>query len=176
MSKRTFFWFLGVAGLVFGGVTATGLVGGYRLNLTPSEALGLWRVKGLNRPVQSGDLVFICPPENALFGQARRRGYLRRGLCVGGSAPFIKTVLALPGQHVGIGDRITVDGKPVPTSDVLAVDGEGRQIGPFAGGVVPPGHLFLHSPFASSYDSRYFGPIPDAGLLGLAKPVLTFDP
>ncbi|MFZ1812823.1 MAG: conjugal transfer protein TraF, partial [Rhizobiaceae bacterium] len=32
------------------------------------------------------------------------------------------------------------------------------------------------SDFAGSYDSRYFGPIPGTGLLGRARPVLTFDP
>ncbi|MCK1326662.1 S26 family signal peptidase [Bradyrhizobium sp. 156] len=41
--------------------------------------------------------------------------------------------------------------------------------------VVPPGHLSLHSPFAGSYDSRYFGPVPSAGLLGLARPLLTLS-
>jgi len=46
---------------------------------------------------------------------------------------------------------------------------------PAPGGVVPSGYLFLHSSFASSYDSRYFGPVPATGLLGLARPVLTFD-
>ncbi|MBB4116372.1 type IV secretory pathway protease TraF [Rhizobium sp. BK226] len=47
---------------------------------------------------------------------------------------------------------------------------------PYAGGIVPPGYLFLHSSFEGSYDSRYFGPVPDAGILGLARPVFTFDP
>ncbi|WP_348626836.1 S26 family signal peptidase [Mesorhizobium sp. DCY119] len=55
-------------------------------------------------------------------------------------------------------------------------DGQGRLRTRFPGGIVPPGHLFLHSDFAGSCDSRYFGPIPDTGLLGRAKPVLTIDP
>ncbi|RUW00077.1 conjugal transfer protein TraF, partial [Mesorhizobium sp. M1A.F.Ca.IN.022.05.2.1] len=38
------------------------------------------------------------------------------------------------------------------------------------------GFLFLHSDFAGSYDSRYFGPIPASGLLGRARPLLTFQP
>ena len=57
--------------------------GGFRINMTPSEPLGLWRIEKLQRPVAIGDLVFLCPPMTAVFAEARRRGYLRRGLCVG---------------------------------------------------------------------------------------------
>ncbi len=151
-------------------------VGGYRLNLTPSEPLGLWRIEKLNRPVKAGDLVFICPPPTAMSEEARRRGYLRRGLCDRGFAPLIKTVAALPGQHVEITDYVVIDGRSHAASVVRKTDGEGRTITPYPGGIVPPGHFFLHSSFASSYDSRYFGPVPETGLLGLARPVLTFDP
>ncbi|MCB1419113.1 MAG: S26 family signal peptidase, partial [Notoacmeibacter sp.] len=47
---------------------------------------------------------------------------------------------------------------------------------PAPGGVVPPDTVFLHSTLRGSYDSRYFGPILAAGILGLAKPVFTFTP
>ncbi|MQB33955.1 conjugative transfer signal peptidase TraF [Rhizobium rhizogenes] len=151
-------------------------VGGYRLNLTPSEPLGLWRIEALNRSTEVGDLVFICPPSNASFIEALERGYLRRGLCRGGFAPLIKTIVALPGDRVVISGEVVIDDRPIPASAVRATDGAGRAIHPYPGGVVPPGHLFLHSSFASSYDSRYFGPIPASGLLGQARPVFTFDP
>ncbi|RVD57469.1 conjugative transfer signal peptidase TraF [Mesorhizobium sp. M2D.F.Ca.ET.185.01.1.1] len=156
--------------------SAIALAGGYRLNLTPSEPLGLWRIETLDRDVAVGDLVFVCPPAAVPFLQARERGYLRRGLCAGGFAPLIKTVIALPAQHVEIGENVAVDGQPIPSSRVRTMDGEGRAVEPYSGGVVPAGFLFLHSPYASSYDSRYFGPIPASGLLGLARPVHTFDP
>ena len=157
-------------------VSVIALAGGYRLNLTPSEPLGLWRIETLDRDVAVGDLVFVCPPAVALFLQARERGYLRRGLCAGGFAPLIKTVLALPGERTDVDENVTVDGRPITSSRVHTTDGEGRAIEAFSGGVVPVGFLFLHSSYASSYDSRYFGPIPASGLLGLARPVLTFDP
>lgn len=176
MTGRGVIMLLGFSSMIIAGVAVAGLIGGYRLNLTPSEPLGLWRIERLDRPVAAGDLVFICPPVNPLFEKARRRGYLRRGLCPGGFAPLIKTVAALPGQHIQIGDNVVIDGRSHDPSAVLKTDGEGRAIASYSGGVVPPGHLFLHSSFASSYDSRYFGPIPGAGLLGLAQPVLIFDP
>ncbi|XUY30095.1 conjugative transfer signal peptidase TraF (plasmid) [Agrobacterium sp. rho-8.1] len=174
--RRRALLFLAGAGVMIAGLAAIAYMGGFRLNLTPSEPLGLWRIVALQRPVAAGDLVFICPPATASFEEARRRGYVRRGLCPGGFAPLIKTVAALPGQHFGIGANVTVDGRPLASSIVRASDGEGRPITPFKTGIVPLRHLFLHSSFASSYDSRYFGPVPDTGLLGLARPVLTFDP
>jgi len=159
-----------------GGLITAATVGGYRLNLTPSEPLGLWRIEVLSRSAEVGDLVFVCAPATAMFEEARRRGYLRRGLCDRGFAPLIKTVAALPGQHVEITDHVVIDGRSLAASAVRKTDGEGRTITPYPGGIVPPGHLYLHSSFASSYDARYFGPVPETGLLGLARPVLTFDP
>jgi conjugative transfer signal peptidase TraF len=176
MRRRHTLLFLTGAAVVMSTLAATAFIGGYRLNLTPSEPLGLWRIEKLQRPVSIGDLVFLCPPPTAVFAEARRRGYLRQGLCVGGFAPLIKTVAALPGERVEITDHVLIDGRPLPASTVSGRDGEGRAVNPDPGGVVPPHHLFLHSSFASSYDSRYFGPVPDTGLLGLARPVLTFDP
>jgi len=176
MTRRSVLLFLTGAVVVMSALATSGFIGGYRLNLTPSEPLGLWRIEELQRPVSIGDLVFLCPPTTAVFEEARRRGYLRRGLCPSGFAPLIKSVAALPGQRVDITDHVLIDGRLVPASSVWRTDGEGRAINPDPGGVVPPHHLFLHSPFASSYDSRYFGPVPDSGLLGLARQVLIFDP
>jgi conjugative transfer signal peptidase TraF len=139
---------------------ASGWSGGYRLNLTPSEPLGLWRIEPLERAVTVGDTVFDCPPASTEFVVALERGYLRRGLCPGGVAPLIKTVVAVSGQHVEVGTNVIIDLLPLPYSAVRPSDGAGRSLDPFPGGIVPPGHLFLHSDFASSYDSRYFGPVP----------------
>ena len=149
---------------------------GLRVNWTPSYPLGLWRIVSLNSPVHLGDRVFICPPNTASFQAARTRGYLRRGLCPGWLSPLIKTVVALSGQRVDIGRTVTIDGRELPDSTLQPLDGSGRVLTPAAGGIVPPGMVFLHSSYRGSYDSRYFGPVPAAGILGLAEPVLTVTP
>ncbi|ULJ74528.1 conjugative transfer signal peptidase TraF [Rhizobium gallicum] len=151
-------------------------LGGYRINLTPSEPLGLWRIVPLDRLAAVDDLVFICPPDTAGMREARSRGYLRSGLCRSGVAPLIKTIIAVAGQHVEIGAGVNVDGQVVPASGLALRDGKGRPLSPFPSGVVPRGQVFLHSPFAGSYDSRYFGPIPASGIFGLAREVLTYAP
>lgn len=149
---------------------------GFRLNLTPSYPIGLWRIGALDRPVTVGDLVFICPPDTTAFALGLERGYVRHGLCPGWLSPLIKTVVALAGQHVEVDDVVRIEGWELPHSDVRRSDSEGRVLPSYPGGLVPAGHLFLHSSFAGSYDSRYFGPIPASGILGLARPVLTVAP
>ncbi len=166
--------------LVAGSVAAAMIAGGawlgnLRLNMTPSEPLGLWRIVPLDRPAVVGDLVFICPPAGSVSAFSLERGYFRRGLCAGGAAPLIKTVAATAGSRILVDADVAIDGVRLPRSRLSPADAEGRLISPWPGGIVPTGQLFLHSPFAGSYDSRYFGPVPEAGLLGLARPVLVFD-
>ena len=176
MSRRRAITLIAIAAMTVTTLIGMGWLGGIRLNLTPSYPLGLWRIEALDRAAAVGELVFICPPDTPPFRLARERGYLRRGLCPGWLSPLIKTVAAIEGQRVDIGASVTIDGRRIAHSRLHAADAKGRALAPFAGGIVPPAHLFLHSDFAGSYDSRYFGPIPGAGLLGRARPVLTFDP
>ncbi|MBB3571034.1 conjugative transfer signal peptidase TraF [Rhizobium sp. BK491] len=122
MKRRSAILFLTGAAVVMSALAATGFTGGYRLNLTPSEPLGLWRIEKLQRPVSIGDLVFLCPPTTAVFEEARRRGYLRRGLCPSGFAPLIKTVAALPGQRVEITEQVLIDDRSIPTGIVTLTE------------------------------------------------------
>jgi len=149
---------------------------GLRLNTTPSEPLGLWRIVRLDRSPRIGDRHFVCLPRTAPFEEARRRGYLRFGLCPGWQGPLIKQVAALGGARIVVGRSVALDGVPLPHSILRAHDGEGRVLAPFVGGAVPEGAVFLHSGFEGSYDSRYFGPVPLDGVLGRAVPLFTFDP
>jgi conjugative transfer signal peptidase TraF len=160
--------------LLAAGVTA-GMMG-FRINLTPSEPLGLWRIAPIGRPVRNGDLVFICPPGTDAMRLARKRGYLRSGLCPEGIAPLIKTVVALAGQSVTVGEEVRIDGRRLDHSHVMRRDGKGRPLIAYRGGVVPADAVFLHSDFPGSFDSRYFGPLPVAGILGLAREVWTYAP
>lgn len=164
---------IGVAGLV--AIISVGAFAGLRLNLSPSEPLGLWRIVVLDRPVAVGDLIFICPPPGSVSAFGLARGYFRQGTCPGGVAPLIKTVAAIAGASITVEAAVTIDGTLLPHSQLSPKDGQDQVLAPWVGGTVPSGQLFLHSSFRGSYDSRYFGPVPEAGLLGLALPVLTFS-
>ncbi|CUX03890.1 conjugative transfer signal peptidase TraF [Rhizobium pusense] len=157
-------------------VSVGGLAGRLRVNTTPSEPLGIWRIVLLDRAAQVGDTVFVCLPTTATVMDGKTRGYLRPGLCPGGFGPLIKTIIAVGGQQVDVASGVSVDGRVIPSSRPLARDGRGRPLRPYEGGVVPARSIFLHSAFSGSWDSRYFGPIPEEGILGLASEVLTFAP
>lgn len=157
-------------------IAVLGGLGGLRINLTPSEPLGLWRIVPLDRPVAIEDLVFVCSPPGPVSAFGLERGYFRWGSCLGGAAPLIKTVAALAGSRIGVGASVVIDGTTLPRSELIARDGAGQPLIPWTGGIVPSGQIFVHSPFAGSYDSRYFGPVPAAGLLGLARPIFTLRP
>ncbi|MEO9338590.1 conjugative transfer signal peptidase TraF [Mesorhizobium sp. SB112] len=167
---------------LIGGILATMVtivsfgIAGFRVNLTPSEPIGLWRIISLDRAVRNGDLIFACPPDTDVMREAHARGYLRHGLCAGGLAPLIKTVAAMPGQVVAIGDEVHIDGRPLPNSQLALKDAHGRPIVPHRGGIVAPSDVYLHSNFPGSFDSRYFGPLPIENVLGLAEEVWTFAP
>jgi conjugative transfer signal peptidase TraF len=167
---------MAAAATVCASISLAGFFGGLRLNTTPSEPLGLWQIVPLDRPVAIGDLVFACMPENAYGALGKTRGYLRWGMCPGGAGPLIKRIVATAGQRVDMDGRVSIDGARLPNSKVIDADGKGRLLHAYLGGVVPDGYVFLHSPFPGSWDSRYFGPIPSSGILGLAREVLTYEP
>lgn len=173
---RTILRLIPVAVTAMSSIFAFGWFDGYRINTTPSYPLGLWRIQPVARDVIVGDRVFICPPDNRVFRTARERGYLRPGLCPGGFGPLIKTVAATTGHRVDVNESVMIDQRPLAHSQIEKLDGQRRSISRFTGGIVPHGFVFLHSDFVGSYDSRYFGPIPKTGLLGLAEEVLTYAP
>lgn len=175
-ARRNAFVILGAGAVLIGGIAATFALGGYRINFTPSYNLGLWQIVAVDREVKTGDRIFICPPDGEVVSLALERHYLPRGLCASGSGPLIKTVEATAGQSVEIGEQVIIDGHLLHSSRVLKADAEGRPMPVYAGGIIPKGKVFLHSEFVGSYDSRYFGPLPSDGILGLAREILTFSP
>lgn len=162
-----------VSGLL---IILAGALGGFRVNMTPSEPIGLWRMLPLDRDPAVDDMVFVCLARSALINEARSRGYLRRGLCPSGYAPLIKTVVAVAGQQVEVGGTVWVDGSEIPHSALAPVDGMGRSLIPARDERIQRDNVFLHSPFPGSWDSRYFGSVPTSSILGLAQEVLTYAP
>jgi conjugative transfer signal peptidase TraF len=153
---------------------AAGEATGLRVNATASMPRGLWRVRA-GEPVERGAVVAICPPDRAAIREAARRGYISPGRCPGGYEPLIKPVEALGGDIVTVTDAgVAVDGTPVANTRPLATDEAGRALHPIPAGSyrVPRGELWLlsgHDP--RSFDSRYFGAVPVANIIGVAEPL-----
>lgn len=136
-------------------------------NASASAPIGLYRVRPIEHPA-AGDLVAIVPPP--VVGRfMAERNYLPSGL------PLIKHVAAVPGQMVcRVGTTVTIDGHRATRA--LPRDRRGRDLPQWQGcHRVAAQTLFLLNPAADSFDSRYVGALPAAGLLGRAIPLLTRD-
>ena len=149
-------------------------LGGLRLNLTGSMPVGLYRVS--EGPPRKGAMVLACLPL-AVAAFARSRGYVPRGICLGGAAPIGKIVLATAGDSVQVTDTgLVVNGTPARNSKRLAHDGAGRPLPRLHDGtyVVARDQVWLYSPYSTrSFDSRYFGPVPLRCVLHRVLPVWT---
>lgn len=163
-----------LTGAVTMGALAGGKAAGLCFNTTASMPRGLWQVQA-SEPVERGTVVAICPPDRADIRQAAGRGYISSGRCPGGYEPLIKPVAALGGDVVTVASAgVAVDGKLLANTRPLARDEAGRTLHPVPAGSyrVAQDELWLLSGHdARSFDSRYFGGVPLANIIGVARPL-----
>lgn len=133
-------------------------------NASDSAPRGLYLVEPASQ-LRVGDLVVVRLPRN-VAALAAQRGYLPFGV------PVIKPVAALAPQHVCVDDSgVHVDGESLAST--LAADAMGRTLSPWHGcRQLVDTELFLLSMHPSSFDSRYFGPLDSAQVIGRARPLL----
>jgi len=163
-------------------------------NRTASMPLGLYvRVPGHKDGFERGDIVAVCLSDvnhSAIATLAIRRGYVASFIgapceqVVTGDrlVPLIKRVVALAGDEVeivpAIGDAdglaagIYVNGQRLAGSAPRAMDRAGRVLpqAPIHRRLEIGEYLVLGESSSDSFDSRYFGPLPQADLVArLAK-------
>ncbi len=153
---------------------------GLRINESPSLPVGVWRLSSLRHEVRRDDVVSFCPPDTPAFRQARLRGYLGSGLCVGGYEPLLKPIAAIEGDRVTRTEQgIRINGRLIANSKSLGSDQEGRTL-PSAGAndvIVAKSQVWVISSYNPlSFDSRYFGPVPISKIEGLARPLFVMGP
>lgn len=145
-----------------------------RLTYNPSDsvAVGWYRVDPLDHRTSSPprslsvDSIVLVPLPAEAAALAAQRGYLPTRI------PLLKRVGAVAPQEVCIADgSVRIDG--VPSAAVLPADRWGRPLPPWQQcRQLRPGELFLLSVTnPASFDSRYFGPVSAASVIGVARPV-----
>ena len=144
---------------------------GIRINASPSLPFGIYRVDEAG----TSNLVEFCPPPP--FGKfANFRGYRHAGTCPDGGAPLLKPVVARAGDTVSTSaEGVQVNGRLLPNSAPRTKDTAGRPLVPWRFGtwVVEPGTLWaLSSYHPRSFDSRYFGPVPESAVRDRLRPLL----
>jgi len=161
------------------GLIALGLVcslAGLKINTTKSIPIGVYQLT--DGPVGKGEYVIFCPPQTALFDEARERGYIGAGFCPGGYGYMMKRVLGVEGDMVSSGDGgIAVNGKLLVASAPREVDSAGRVLSryPFSGCILKDSELLLMSDVSgTSFDGRYFGLVTLSQVRGVIKPLVIF--
>ncbi|RWO94454.1 MAG: S26 family signal peptidase [Mesorhizobium sp.] len=134
-------------------------------NASASAPVGLYRVAA-GAPVRD-DLVLVRTPGFVAY-LAAERGYLPRNVAL------VKRLAAMPSEHVcAFSDAIIIGGDIVARR--LKIDAKGRPL-PWWNGcrALADDEVFLLGSEANrSFDSRYFGPVPAANVIGRLVPLWT---
>ncbi len=139
-------------------------------NASGSAPLGFYYLE--NRAPERGEMAVVKPPPK-LELMIVARGILPP------SVPLVKQVAAIGGDEVcrsnaPIGS-IAIDGKIV--AEVSDHDREGRRLPSWNGCIrLVDGEFFLLQPHPYSFDSRYFGPVMQCDVIGVARPLWTWNP
>jgi conjugative transfer signal peptidase TraF len=157
-------------------VLGLGVLAGLRVNVSRSLPLGVYRIIGDASLARRGSVVIVClPSEWEKF--ALQRGILQPGHCEGGGFGLGKIVVGIPGDVIEFSeDGIAVNGAPIRNSNPLKWDGQGRGMPhyPWNSYTLKADELWLFSPYhPAAFDSRYFGPVSNAHVQGVARPLWT---
>jgi conjugative transfer signal peptidase TraF len=148
---------------------------GLVVTLTDSTCpVGIYRL--VRKPVARGELVESCLPE-AIASYGIERRYIHSGDCPNGIEPVVKIVGAVPGDCVEVSrNAVSVNESSLANSASLSHDRRGREVRRVAFGQYKTGAnevWLLGLNDRHSWDSRYFGPIPEHFIRGTLQPVMT---
>ena len=134
-------------------------------NASASAPVGLYRVMS-SPPIQRGDMVLLRTPDS-VRDLAAERGYLPLAV------PLVKRVAALAGDMVcAVGDDLFINSKWV--AGRLERDHLGRPLPHWGGCHRLDDELFpLMADVPTSFDGRYFGPVPTSAVIGRLVPLWT---
>jgi conjugative transfer signal peptidase TraF len=139
-------------------------------NGSGSAPLGFYRVE--HRLPERGEMAVVQPPALVEL-MLVARGILPV------SVLLIKQIAAIGGDEVCRSNEptgmITVNGKAV--AETFERDRDDRLLPAWKGCLkLVDGEFFLLQPHPFSFDSRYFGPIMRCDILGVVRPLWTWDP
>jgi conjugative transfer signal peptidase TraF len=135
----------------------------FRVNVSPSAPLGLYRLRAVTLPLERGRLVVMPVPSSVRRWQSAW-------------VPIMKPVAGMAGDVVcSLGHILFVNG--VSYGPVYA-EAEGMPLPQPIEGLcqfVREGYVVVASPAPRSLDSRYFGEVPIRALTAQATPLLTWE-
>ena len=148
---------------------------GFRINLTSSLPLGVWKIDKSFTRIEKGDYVWFTPTKK-IADFALERGYLKKNTkCENNTIPLLKIVYGLPGDTYSFhGDEIRINNIPVKNAKRREKDSKDRPMPKISNGIVKEDQLFVLTMHSHSYDSRYYGAIPVKNVEGTARQIITW--
>lgn len=147
---------------------------GVRVNTTKSIPVGIYQLS--EAEISRGAYVLFCPPQAAIFQEAKNRGYIGSGFCPGGYGYMMKKVLGMSGDTVSVsGNGVEVNGLLVALSKPLEHDNLGQKLPSYeeTSYRLAEGELLLMSDVSKiSFDGRYYGPVNSSQVESVINPVL----
>lgn len=158
-----------------GTLLIAGHLAGIKINTTKSIPVGIYRM--VDVPIKTGEYVLFCPPESALFQEAKQRGYIGSGLmCPSQHGYMMKQVAAMEGDVISISQSgVLVNDELLPLTAQLTSDGRGNPLPTFIlhDYELPEREVLLLSNVSeTSFDGRYFGPIDVSHIRSVVLPVI----
>lgn len=159
-----------IAGAVVASAIGSAWATGWRVNLTPSEPVGVYRMMPVaaGTVIRRGDLISFCPP-------VKLEPFMVSGSCPNSGAPFLKEVVGVPGDVVDVtAAGVTINGRMLPMSRPIAhpKDWPGLML-PVDSGVTKLGSgqywTYGSGLPKDSFDSRNWGVVERAEVLAVQR-------
>lgn len=149
---------------------------GYRLNITNSYPIGIYKIDN-NKTITRGAMILFCPPLNETIIEGVKRGYIQIGICPGHVTPLQKKVVGLPGDVIVTNTKgVYVNNILQKNSSIFKNDYKGNSLLAYQGGTIKKDEMFVMSDYNErSFDSRYFGVVSSKSIIGHIYPVILFE-
>jgi conjugative transfer signal peptidase TraF len=136
-------------------------------NASGSTPIGWYRIE--YRSPSRGDVVIIRPSETLQL-LLSTHAFLPPGI------PLLKRVSGIGGDRICRSAGVVfVNGEPI--AEALERDQNGRSLPVWEGCfTLFEGQFFVVQPYPYSFDSRYFGPVSECQVIGVAHPIWTWNP
>ena len=143
-----------------------------RLNYSDSVPVGLYE----SQPQPGAPFAGICLSADTLRAALIKGLELGHGECADGHQPILKTVYrATPESPIVLDAQgFVVAGERIPNTMPKALSKTGKRLTHYAFGTYVSGLWAISGYSRDSYDSRYFGPVPQENVRFYAKPLLVF--
>jgi len=150
------------------------------MNVSKSAPLGLYLRKNMSGPLKKGSLTALCLPLPIAKVALSKRYliYIKQSSCPGHAPMVLKRIVALPGDRIDLLESgVWINGTHVPGSELRSRDSRGQTLPHFPNGRyrVSSGFIWLLGEnMKVSWDSRYYGPVPESSVQFSVQPLLTW--